>query len=411
MYTVLLCFVYIFLWLLYPFNLKVRKWLKGQKGNLKKIKEFVKHNNNSPIVWLHCSSQGEFEQGKPLLEAFLSENPEYKSFITFFSPSGYLASQKYKADCIVYLPLDTCVNACRVVNLVKPKFVLWIKYDFWKNFLKQFHKNNIPCYLVSANFRSTQLLFKHIPFYSSVLRYFTHLFVQTEKSKELLESVKINNVTVTGDTRFDRVMEIASQEVSYPIIEAFVQNDAKVIIAGSSWVKDELIIAEVFANYEDVKLIIVPHEINEERLQETEKIFPNYKTIRYTKAQHANIADYDLLIVDTMGMLSSIYRYAKVGYIGSGFDSDGIHNALEAAVYGIPVTFGPRYSKYEEAKDLVKLGGAVPFNNATELGLLIQRWYYNDDERKRIGDICREYVVSHAGTTEKILEFIREKQK
>jgi 3-deoxy-D-manno-octulosonic-acid transferase len=360
---------------------------------------------------MHCASLGEFEQGKPLLEAFLKQHPEYKSMVTFFSPSGFIPSQKYNADIIAYLPWDTYYNAKKFLDATNPSIVFWIKYDYWKNHLAQIKKRNIPCYLVSATFRPNQYFFKPIWKWLSPLSYFTRLFVQTEESKQLLVKAGITHVTVTGDTRFDRVCKIASGNVSFPIVERFTQSVQKrVLIAGSSWPKDEVIIAETLKLMPDIKLILVPHEITPERITSSEQTFAFRKTLRYTQSESANPEEADVLIVDTIGILSAIYRYADAAYIGCGFDH-GIHNTLEAAVYGIPVTFGAnKYKKFEEAKELVAAGGATPINNAKELYDLLTLWFYDDDkERVRQGTICSEYVKRNSGITDKILWELRTK--
>jgi 3-deoxy-D-manno-octulosonic-acid transferase len=353
---------------------------------------------------MHCASLGEFEQGKPLLEAFLKQHPEYKSMVTFFSPSGFIPSQNYgKADIIAYIPWDTRWNAKKFLDAANPSIVFWVKYDYWKNYLIQLKKRNIPCYLVSATFRPQQYFFKPALKWLSPLQYFTRLFVQTEQSKQLLATVGITNVTVTGDTRFDRVCKIASKNVDFPVVERFIQSSQKVLIAGSSWQKDEVIIAEAIQQIPDIKLILVPHEINPDRIESAEQIFSFCKTLRYTHAGEENPEDANVLIVDTIGILSSIYRYADAAYIGCGFDN-GIHNTLEAAVYGIPVTFGPKYDKFEEAKELIAAGGATPINNANELYALLTLWFNDDNqERKRQGKICANYVERNSGTTKKIL--------
>jgi 3-deoxy-D-manno-octulosonic-acid transferase len=352
---------------------------------------------------MHCASLGEFEQGKPLLEAFLKQNPEYKSMVTFFSPSGLIPSREYNADIIAYIPWDSCHNAKKFLDEVNPSIVFWVKYDYWKNHLIQIKKRNIPCYLISATFRPRQYFFNPALKWLSPLRYFTHLFVQTEQSKQLLANVGIHNVTVSGDTRFDRVCEIASKSIVFPVIERFIHSSQKVLIAGSSWPKDEMIIADAIKQIPDLKLILVPHEINPERIDLSKEIFSFCKTLRYTHAASENLEEANVLIVDTIGILSSIYRYAQVAYIGCGFDK-GIHNTLEAAVYGIPVIFGPKYSKFEEAQKLVADGGAKSINNDKELYAILNLWFNDNKERETRGKICADYVKNNSGTTEKILQ-------
>jgi 3-deoxy-D-manno-octulosonic-acid transferase len=403
MYTILTYLVYLIACLTYPFNRKVRTWINGQCISIDRVREKRKQGSE-PLVWMHCASLGEFEQGKPLLETFLKQNPEYKSLVTFFSPSGFIPSQEYKtADIIAYIPWDTPCNAKKFLKAVNPSIVFWIKYDYWKNHLMEIKKRNIPCYLISATFRPKQYFFRPLLKRSSPLQYFTHLFVQTEQSKHLLSAVGINNVTVTGDTRFDRVCKIAAKNVDFPVVERFVHSSQNVLIAGSSWPRDETIIAGAIKQIPGLRLILVPHEINAERIELSEQTFSFCRTLRYTQAESGKPEEVDVLIVDTIGILSAIYRYASAAYIGCGFDN-GIHNILEAAVYGIPVTFGPKYNKFEEAKNLISLGGATPINNVEELYSLLTIWFNSDDEeRKRQGKICADYVKHNSGITEKIL--------
>ncbi|MDR1169319.1 MAG: 3-deoxy-D-manno-octulosonic acid transferase [Prevotellaceae bacterium] len=407
MYIVFTYLTYFIAWLAYPFNRKIRNRVRGLCGNTGRIGK-LRENDSAPLAWMHCASLGEFEQGKPLLEAFMKQHPEYRSMVTFFSPSGYIPSQEYGADIIAYLPWDTYFGAKKFLNAVKPSIVFWIKYDYWNNHLAQIKKRNIPCYLISATFRPEQYFFKPVLRQLSPLPYFTRLFVQTGQSKQLLADAGICNVTVTGDTRFDRVCKIASRNVSFPVVEQFVRSSKKVLIAGSSWPKDEAVIAEAIRQMPDIKLILVPHEIDPERIVSSEQTFAFRKTLRYTRAGQDNDIQAEVLIVDTIGILSSIYRYAGAAYIGCGFDG-GIHNTLEAAVYGIPVTFGPKYDRFEEAKELVAAGGATPVNSAEELRTLLTLWFSgNGDERDRQGKICAEYVKRNNGIVEKILETIND---
>jgi 3-deoxy-D-manno-octulosonic-acid transferase len=406
LYNIFSYIVYLGAYIAYPFSCKVRAWIKGQHGNFDQIRK-KRNGDTSPLVWLHCASLGEFEQGKPLLEAFLKQNPEYKSMVTFFSPSGFNSSQKYNADIIAYIPWDSPHNAKKFIDEVNPSIVFWIKYDYWQNHLIQIKKRNIPCYLISATFRPDQYFFHPMLRWLSPLHYFTHLFVQTRQSKQLLATVGINNVTVSGDTRFDRVCEIASKNVGFPIVERFIGSSQKILIAGSSWPKDETIIAYAIKQIPDLKLILVPHEINPERIKLSEEIFSSCKTLRYTKATSENPEKANVLIVDIIGILSSIYRYAGVAYIGCGFDR-GIHNTLEAAVYGIPVIFGPKYNKFEEAQELVAAGGAKSINNAEDLHTMLILWFNDDNkERENCGKICADYVKHNSGITEKILQKLK----
>jgi 3-deoxy-D-manno-octulosonic-acid transferase len=405
MYSILLFLTYGGLWLVAPFSKKLRSWLKMRKGDIKRLRQELQ-NETAPIVWLHCASLGEFEQGRPILEAFVNRHPEYKTLITLFSTSGYEQVKKYKGtDYMGFLPLDTCINARKFIKAVNPKTALWIRYEFWRNHLREMKKKNIPCYLVSATFRKRQIFF--MPwggYFRNILRCFRYIFVQNEGSRKLLENIKMSNVMVTGDTRFDRVLEIAARKANYPIVEQFIQS-SKVLIDGSSWPSDERALAETMPHLPDIKLIIVPHEIGEGHLSEIEQRFSFRKTIRYTRAEGEDMSKYDLLIVDTIGMLAAIYRYAQVAYIGCGFD-DGIHNISEAAVYGIPVVFAPNYHKFEEANDLVALKGAVVIHNATELTEELKSLFTNETRRLQLGKICKDYIYANSGTSEKTLDRI-----
>jgi 3-deoxy-D-manno-octulosonic-acid transferase len=391
------------------FNAKVREWLKGLRGSIKKVEEF-RRQNDGPLVWMHCASRGECEQGKPILDAFLAQNPGYKSLVTFFSPSAFNPAcfVCLSTSLVTYLPIDTCFNAKRFIKAANPTVVFWIKYDYWRNHLASIKRAGVPCYLISANFRSSQHFFRPVFNFNRVLRNFTHLFVQTEDSKQLLATIGINNVTVAGDTRFDRVHKIASVHFSDATVEKFTgTSNRHTLIAGSSWPKDEALIADALKQVKGVKLILVPHEINAERIAQAENAFAFLNTVRYSAAAGKNLDAADVLIVDVMGILSSIYRYADTAYVGCGFDK-GIHNTLEAAVYNIPVTFGPKYHKFGEARELVALGGASPVKTAADLVALLNRWFTDDAERRRTGKICGDYVAGQSSVSAKILETIRQ---
>lgn len=388
-----------------PFHQKAKKWLAGRKNLFKSLeKEF--RENKSSVMWMHCSSLGEFEQGRPLLEAVRKHYPCYKLLLTFYSPSGYEVRKNYEGvDYICYLPLDTTANARKFIEIVNPKLVLWIKYEFWPNILSNVYKQNIPIYLVSGIFRPDQLFFKSYGgFYRKILLNFQHLFVQNEESLQLLNSIEINNTSLSGDTRFDRVKEIASNTIDYPIVQEFAK-DSPVLILGSSWPKDEKVVKLALENLPNLKLIIVPHEIEEDRLVEIETRFSDYRSLRYTLSNNKVLDNYNLLIVDTMGMLSVLYKYAQVAYIGCGFD-DGIHNILEAAVYGKPTVFGPNYEKFYEAKELVNLGGAISISSPEKLAKVLHKLYSDSDYLRHCSDVSFQYVHNQKNATSLILEAI-----
>lgn len=384
--------------LLAPFKEKMRRREKGSKQiweNLAKVDKTAKY------IWIHAASFGEFEQGRPIVEAIKEENPNAKILLTFFSPSGYEIYELYSlADIVCYIPIDTPRNAKRFVNTIQIERAIFIKYEFWRNILFQLYKRKIPIYLVSSTFRKSQLFFKPYGiFHRKVLNYFTHIFVQNETSKKLLQKININNVTISGDTRCDRVMKIAQNAKQFPLINAFAQN-SNVLVAGSTWEKDERIIINHFNHTSTLKLIIAPHEISKHRLEVLcGKIKRPY--IKYSEATEENIKNADCLIIDGFGLLSSIYQYGHLAYIGGGFGA-GIHNTLEAAVWKIPIIFGPNYRKAEEAKDLIGKKSAISICNSKEYDMALKRFLNN----KQAGEQAGFYVQQHAGSTNLIMNSI-----
>ena len=365
-------------------------------------------DQTKPWLWFHAASLGEFEQGRPIMECIRKEHPEYRILLTFFSPSGYEVRKNYVgADLICYLPFDTILNVRRFLNLVQPKKVFFIKYEFWPNYLTALKHRQIPTYLVSGIFRKEQLFFKnYAPFYRRMLRSFTHLFVQNQTSIDLLTSIgRTENVSISGDTRFDRVLEIRAIAKDLPIAEAFAQRaKGNVLIAGSSWPKDEALFIPYFNEHPDLKLLIAPHQIHEEHLLSIEAQLKR-PFQRYTQTNSENIASCDCLIIDCFGLLSSIYRYGTIAYIGGGFGS-GIHNTLEAAVYGIPVIFGPNFSKFHEAKELIACGGAKSIDSEEALVAVLEDWISNDKTRISAGKIAGEMVKKGSGGTDIVLKTI-----
>ena len=385
------------------FNRKAKLWIRGRKKLLKSIESRV--SRESKTAWFHCASLGEFEQGRPLIEAFKEKYRDYKILLTFYSPSGFEIRKNYQhADYVFYLPLDTPYNAKKFLNLVKPDIIFFIKYEFWYFFLREIFMRKIPLYLISGIFRKEQRFFK--PFnlqYRKMLRFFSHFFVQNKQSENLLQSIDINNVTVTGDTRFDRVSAIAKQSKALPLIEKF-KNNSGVFIAGSTWKPDE----EIIFNYynqttQKFKLIVAPHEVNTENIERILKLFDSHKKVfKYSEANINNIEEADVLIVDCIGLLSSLYRYGDIAYIGGGFGK-GIHNVLEAATYGLPVIFGPNYEKFQEAVDLVQEGGAIAIQNYSDFEHTIKRLMSDKNLIREKGEIASTFVKQKTGATEKIL--------
>jgi len=385
-------------------HVKAKRLAEGQKQVWKRIQTRLQQGERR--IWIHCASLGEFEQGRPLMEDIRAQYPHYKILLTFFSPSGYELRKDYAgADDVFYLPFDTRRNARRFVQIVHPEIICFIKYDFWHNYMKTIKNRQIPLYLVSAIFRPNQIFFKwYGGWYRKMLTVFTHFFVQNERSKELLAQIGYSNVTVTGDTRFDRVCRIFDHAHQIPAVEQFVNGQA-CIVAGSTWPSDEEMLAHyINAENRNIKWIFAPHELHDSQINRLMKSI-NIKAVRFSQLSDKNPVDYQLLVIDNFGMLSSLYRYATVAYIGGGLDeNNGIHNALEAAVYGIPVIFGQVYDEYQEAVDLVSLGGAIPVGNYEEFSLQLNGLLDNPDIAKKIGEIASTFVASGRGATAKVLE-------
>ncbi|MDR1698729.1 MAG: 3-deoxy-D-manno-octulosonic acid transferase [Prevotellaceae bacterium] len=385
------------------FNGKISRLRKGQKEAISILKKNI--DPESRYIWIHAASLGEFEQGRPLIEKLKAERPHCKILLTFFSPSGYEVRKNYeKADVICYLPMDTPRNAYRFVKYANLEMAIFIKYEFWGNYLKFAHRKKIPVYLISAIFRPRQLFFKwYGGFYRGLLKYFDHLFVQDENSVGLLHSIGVTNVTVAGDTRFDRVIEIASQVWELPITEAFAKGHLT-MVAGSSWAKDEDIFIRHFNKTPGLKLIIAPHVVSQEHIFEIcSKLKRRF--VRLSEATEENAQNADCLIIDSIGYLSSVYRYGQIAYIGGGFGA-GIHNTLEAAVFGMPVLFGTNYERFHEAVELVKAGAAFPIADYEEYCKQMKILMNNKDFLKKTGEIAYQYVHQNSGATEKILSAI-----
>jgi 3-deoxy-D-manno-octulosonic-acid transferase len=386
------------------FNKKASKWVVGRKGLLEKIALEIDHEADH--IWFHCASAGEFEQGRPVIEKFRQENPSTKIVLTFFSPSGYELRKNYSyADHVFYLPLDSPKNAARFLEYVKPRLAVFVKYEFWFNFIQVLDKKKIPVVLISAIFRKEQMFFKWWGgWYRKQLKKITYFFVQDKNSQTLLYDIDIRNVVVSGDTRFDRVFDISQNPVRYEKIERFIQGSV-LFVAGSTWpADDQLIVSVINQDASDVKYIIVPHEIN---LSYIEKLKADIKkpVVTFSAYQEDLFKDAKVLILDQVGMLSNIYQYASVAYIGGGFGK-GIHNTLEAATFGMPVVFGPNYRNFAEAVDLVKYGGAFSVKDYKELWELCLKLLGNYNYLKETSDITRNYVVMKRGATNTIMIFL-----
>ena len=390
------------------FNEKVRKMWRGERDAFRVLREKV--DPEAKYVWFHAASLGEFEQGRPLMEQLRKDHPDYKILLTFFSPSGYEVRKNYEgADIICYLPLDTITNARRFLRTIRPEMAFFIKYEFWYNYLHILKHRNVPVYSVSSIFRPDQVFFKwYGRQYGRVLNCFTHFFVQNEISKELLAKIGITNVSIVGDTRFDRVLQIKEAAKQLPIVEAFKQ-DAKVFVAGSSWLPDEEIFIKYFNTRRDWKLIIAPHVIGEDHLKQIEKLLEGRKVVRYSEFSENSVyserlKDAEVLIIDCFGLLSSIYHYGDVAYVGGGFGV-GIHNLLEAAVWDVPVFFGPNNERFQEAQALKQSGG-FEISCYEDFEQQMNRFIDDETYLKAQGQLAGQYVKGKAGATWHVLSSV-----
>ena len=384
------------------FNKKVKKMWAGERQAIKVLREKV--DPNARYIWFHAASLGEFEQGRPLMEYLRKTHPEYKILLTFFSPSGYEVRKNYEgADIICYLPLDTIRNARRFLRAIKPVMAFFIKYEFWYNYLHILQHRGVPTYSVSSIFRPDQIFFQwYGKGYGRVLKCFTHFFVQNIESKNLLAKLDIHDVEVVGDTRFDRVLQIKEASKQLPIVEKFTENTSKVFIAGSSWLPDEEVFLKYFNLHKDWKLIVAPHVIGEDHLAQIFELLKGRRVVRYTEATEENVKDAEVLIIDCFGLLSSIYHYGTISYVGGGFGV-GIHNVLEAAVWDIPVIFGPNNKRFQEAQGLIMAGGGFEINDYQNFRDLMMRFETDEMFLQTSKKHAGEFVKGRAGATEKIM--------
>ena len=385
------------------FNKKVKKMWAGERQAVKVLKEKV--DPEARYIWFHAASLGEFEQGRPLIEHLRETHPEYKILLTFFSPSGYEVRKNYEgADIICYLPLDTIRNARRFLRAVKPVMAFFIKYEFWYNYLHILQHRGVPTYSVSSIFRPDQIFFQwYGRQYGRVLKCFTHFFVQNMESKALLAKLGITDVDVVGDTRFDRVLQIKEASKQLPIVEQFTAHAQKVFVAGSSWLPDEEIFIKYFDIHKDWKVIIAPHVISDEHLSQIFELLKGRRVVRYTEATEKNVKDAEVLIIDCFGLLSSIYHYGTVSYVGGGFGV-GIHNVLEAAVWDIPVVFGPNNKHFQEAQGLMLVQGGFEIKDYQSFRDLMMRFETDAFFLQNAGENAGAFVKSRAGATAKVME-------
>ena len=393
------------------FNPKAAKWIQGRKGLFTKLEAAIQPTDR--VIWMHCASLGEFEQGRPLLEELRTHYPSHRILLTFFSPSGYEVQKNYPgADWVFYLPMDGTRNANRFLDIVHPELVIFVKYEFWFFYLKKLQYRNVPLLLVAALFRKEMSFFSWYGHLSrKMASRFNHIFVQNQSSYQLLQEIGLHKIaSIAGDTRFDRVVSIAKQAAPIQTLRDFAEGKP-LLIAGSTWPADEKALAYAFSQptINAIKLVLAPHEITEAHLQEIEAIFPG--SVRLSCITTVNYKESNVLIIDNYGMLSRAYQHANIAYVGGGLQASGIHNVLEAAVYGIPVVFGSRYEKYAEAVELVKQGGALPLpaNQPANEALtdILQKLIGEDSFRKQIGAAALKFVYSQQGSTQKIMDLIK----
>lgn len=400
-YNIGIYLLYLVIYIASFFNSKAKQWINGRINIFKKISEFNKEGKTT--VWVHCSSLGEFEQGRPIIDKIKSQNPDWKIVISFFSPSGYEIRKNYNnADLVTYLPLDTAENAKKFISFIKPDLVYFIKYEHWYHYLKTLYKNNVPVYLVAANFRTEQLFFKSYgTWYRNILKFYSKIFVQQESSLKLLEQYNIKNVVISGDTRFDRVYKNSLNAVKFSKVQEF-KNNRTLIIAGSSWEKEEELLTEFMNKTEkDLKYIIAPHIISESNINRIESML-KLPYIRYSKIDEIDLKSISVLIIDNIGMLSSLYQYGEIALIGGGFHG-GLHNTLEAVTFGLPVFFGPKHSKFPEALELINQEVGFSIHNYHDFENHLNFLLDNPDVLVDISHKSKALVRNNAGACSKIL--------
>lgn len=387
------------------FHPKIKLFMEGRENVFSLLES--KLDKEDRVLWIHTASLGEFEQGLPIIERLREEYPSYKILVTFFSPSGYeVKKNSTAADLITYLPLDTQKNAQQFIDLVNPKLAIFVKYEIWPNYLRFLAQNKIPVILISALFKKEQIYFKaYGRFMGKALAAFSHIFVQNSHSVELLGQIGITRTSIGGDTRFDRVVEILERDNNLEFMEDF-KNNSPILVAGSTWPEDEeVLVPQINNNVANLKYVLAPHNIKLEHINKL-KTSIRKKTILYSEIENKNMADFEVLIIDTIGLLTKIYSYANIAYVGGGF-ATGLHNTLEPAVFGIPVIIGPRYRGFKEAEDLVNLGGILVATSIPEYGKLIQNLLGDRDYTEKVGAINGDYVTKNKGASLQIMEYIR----
>ncbi|WP_281980033.1 3-deoxy-D-manno-octulosonic acid transferase [Tenacibaculum mesophilum] len=407
LYNLLLSVVSILLPLIALFNKKIKLFYEGRKETFSRLNSISKTDK---VIWFHAASLGEFEQGRPIIEELKQLYTGYKIVVTFFSPSGYEIRKNYPlADVICYLPLDTKSNVRKFIKKVHPDMAIMIKYEFWPNLLSELKKHNVPTILISGIFRKKQSFFKwYGGFMREKLTVFNHFFVQNKASKDLLNSINFNNVTIAGDTRFDRVYDILQQDNSLDFISEF-KNNNYTVVAGSTWKEDEELIVDYLNNHatDDEKFIIAPHNINKKQIKELQDSIINKKTVLYSEKVNKDLSEYQVFIIDTIGLLTKIYSYADAAYVGGGL-ATGLHNILEPATYGVPVIFGGnKYSKFQEAIDLLEIGGAKTVTNTNEFSSNFASLQSDKKLREQMGKVNHNYILKNVGATKNIITYLK----
>ena len=393
------------IWLSQFFSRKMKLFLDGRKDVFKTLASSIKAEDKT--IWFHCASLGEFEQGVPLMEVLKEKHPSHKLVITFFSPSGYeIKKNTPLADVVVYLPLDTPKNARNFIQLVHPSLAIFIKYEFWPNYLFQLKKNNIKTFLVSGLFRENQLFFKSYGgFMRKSLKSFNHFFVQDEASEKLLQQINFNNITVSGDTRFDRVFNQLKQDNNLDFISHFKQ-ESLCIVCGSTWPEDEQVLLDyINSSSSTVKFIIAPHKIEENKIEAFRKNIKK-KVVLFSEKENLNLSGYSILIIDTIGLLTKIYSYADIAYVGGAMGSTGLHNILEPITFGIPIVIGKNLKKFPEAKTLLDLKGLFSVNDTAECSEILTKLADDEDFRHKAGMIAKQYAKRNIGATQKVVDYI-----
>jgi len=387
------------------FSGKMKLFVNGRKAVFESLKN--KLSERDKTIWFHCASLGEYEQGLPVMEAVKEKYPKYKLVVSFFSPSGYENKKDSSiGDVTVYLPLDTKRNVKRFLNLINPKIAVFVKYEFWPNYLLELHKRNTPTFLISAFFRKKQLFFKPYGFWMrKVLSTFTHIFVQDEKSKQLLESISIKQVTVSGDTRYDRVSKQIEEDNNLDFIETF-KGKSMCVVAGSTWPEDEEILIDyINQSSENIKFIVAPHNLKKEQIKDLEKRLAK-KTVRFTEMESKDLSDYEVFIMDTIGLLKKVYSYADIAYVGGGMGSTGLHNILEAATFGVPIVIGKNYDHFPEAKALQSRAGLFSVATKKELRTILDKLIENRSLREKTGMINGHFVQNNTGATNTTINYL-----